>query len=193
MGKSKSRQQRRQTTNQAGSRQSADSRRQEKRAQFEAPRRSKLLPIIAGIAVVAAVASVAIYFAAGRGGATATATTAAATGGDVKLAMSQINDGKAHFFTYNAAGTTVKYFVLADKKGVVRAALDACEVCYPRHLGYHQAGNYMQCNNCGKTFRSDLINVITGGCNPIPLTRSVKGSTLTISTADLQNGAQYFQ
>jgi uncharacterized membrane protein len=193
MGKSKSRQQRRQTGSQAGANRSADARRQEKRAQFEAPRRSRLLPIIAGIAVVAAVASVAIYFAAGRGGATATATTASATGADVTMPMSKVNDGKAHFFTYDANGVTVKYFVLADKKGVVRAALDACEVCYPRHLGYHQSGDSMVCNNCGKSFRSDQINVITGGCNPIPLTRSVKGSTLTISTADLQNGAQYFQ
>ena len=109
------------------------------------------------------------------------------------MPMSQINDGKAHFYTYDANGITVKYFVLADQKGVVRAALDACEVCYPKKLGYHQAGNAMQCNNCGKVFQSALINVITGGCNPIPLTRSVNGATLTIRTADLQNGAQYFE
>ena len=40
--------------------------RERKRAQFEAPRRSKLLPIIACIAVVAAVASVGVYFVVGR-------------------------------------------------------------------------------------------------------------------------------
>ena len=51
----------------------------------------------------------------------------------------------------------------------------------------------MQCNNCGKTFRSALINVITGGCNPIPLKRTVSGSNLVITASNLQASGQYFQ
>ena len=30
----------------------------------------------------------------------------------------------------------------------------------------------MVCNNCGKVFPSDQINVVTGGCNPIPLDKT---------------------
>ena len=89
------------------------------------------------------------------GGETATATAAAAPGGDVTMPVSSVSDGKAHFFTYEANGTTVKYFVLADSNGKVRAALDACEVCYPQKKGYHQEGDTMVCNNCGQTFPSD--------------------------------------
>ena len=126
------------------------------------------------------------------GGTTATATTASA-GGDVTLPVAQMNDGKAHFYTYDANGTTVKYFVLASNDGTVRAALDACEVCYPQKKGYHQAGDAMQCNNCGKIFPSAKINVITGGCNPIPLKRTVSGSDLVITASSLQAGGQYFQ
>ena len=125
----------------------------------------------------------------GGGSTPPTATTASSPAGNVTLPVAKVNDGKAHFYTYDANGTTVKYFVLASKDGTVRAALDACEVCYPKKLGYHQAGNSMQCNNCGKTFRSDQINVVTGGCNPIPLKRSVSGSTLTIASSSLQAGA----
>ena len=51
----------------------------------------------------------------------------------------------------------------------------------------------MQCNNCGQTFSSADINVITGGCNPIPLERAVSGDDLVIASSSLQAGQQYFQ
>jgi uncharacterized membrane protein len=190
---SKSRQQRRTASrNQARSQVSSDQRRQEKRAQFEAPKRRTGLHIAMAVAALAVVAIVAVVIVNGRsGGETATATTAAPSG-DVTMPVAQVNDGKAHFYTYDAGGTTVKYFVLADKTGKVRAALDACEVCYAQKKGYHQQGDAMQCNNCGKIFPSAQINVITGGCNPIPLKRSISGDTLTITTDSLQSGAQYF-
>ena len=167
--------------------------RAQKRAQFEQPRsKTSLHLILAGVALVAVIA-VAAFVVVNRGGGTpATATAASTPGGDVTMPVSQVSDGKAHFYTYDANGTTVKYFVLADKTGKVRAALDACEVCYAQKKGYHQQGDAMQCNNCGKIFPSAMINVITGGCNPIPLKRSISGGKLTITTGSLQGGAQYF-
>jgi uncharacterized membrane protein len=168
-------------------------RREEKRAQFEAPKRRTGLHVALAVGALVVVAVVAFVIVSGRnGGEPATATTVATPGGDVTMPMNQINDGKAHFYTYDTGGTTVKYFVLADQNGKVRAALDACEVCYTQKKGYHQQGDAMQCNNCGKIFPSDQINVITGGCNPIPLKRSISGDALTITTDSLQAGAQYF-
>jgi uncharacterized membrane protein len=166
--------------------------RQEKRAQFEQPRsRTGLHMALAGIALVAVIA-VAAFVMMNRGGGEAATATAAAPSGDVTIPVAQVNDGKAHFYSYDAGGTTVKYFVLADKTGKVRAALDACEVCYAQKKGYHQEGDAMVCNNCGKVFPSAQINVITGGCNPIPLDKSISGGQLTISTDSLTQGAQYF-
>ena len=168
--------------------------REQKRAQFEGKRSNTTLHIALAAGALVIVAIIAAVVVMNRGGGTpAAATTASSSSGNITMPMSQVNDGKAHFYTYDANGTTVKYFVLASTDGTVRAALDACEVCYPKKLGYHQVGDYMQCNNCGKKFRSDQINVVTGGCNPIPLTRSVTGSTLTIAASSLQAGAQYFQ
>jgi uncharacterized membrane protein len=191
---SKSRQQRRQATKtQARAQAGAEQRRQEKRAQFETPKRRTGLHIALAVAALAVVAIVAVVVINGRGGAeTATATTAPA-GGDVTIPVAEVSDGKAHFYTYNVNGTTVKYFVLASKDGKIRAALDACEVCYPQKKGYQQQGDAMQCNNCGKVFPSDQINVVTGGCNPIPLKRSISGDNLTITTGSLQAGQTYFQ
>ncbi len=167
--------------------------RAEKRAQFEQPRSRTALHLgLAALALVA-VAVIAAVLMMNRGGAeAATATTPAAPGGDVTLPVAQVNDGQAHFYTYDTGGATVRYFVLADKNGKVRAALDACEVCYAQKKGYHQQGDAMQCNNCGKVFPSADINVITGGCNPIPLKRSISGDTLTITADSLQSGVQYF-
>jgi uncharacterized membrane protein len=167
--------------------------RQQKRAQFEQPKsRTGLHLALAGVAMVAVIAVALVVVLNRGGGETATATAASSPGGDVTMPVAQVNDGKAHFFSYDAGGTTVKYFVLADKNGKVRAALDACQVCFAQKKGYHQQGDAMQCNNCGKVFPSAKINVITGGCNPIPLDRSISGGQLTITTDSLTQGVQYF-
>jgi len=167
--------------------------RQEKRAQFEQPTgRTTLHLTLAGIALVAVIVVAAVFMMDRGGGEAATATAAAPSTGNVTIPISQVKDGKAHFYTYNAGGTTVKYFVLADKTGTVRVALDACEVCYAQKKGYHQEGDSMVCNNCGKVFPSAQINVITGGCNPIPVDKKISGGQLTIDTDSLTQGAQYF-
>ena len=166
--------------------------REQKRAQFEQPKsRTGLHLTIAGIALVAVIA-VAAFVVMNRGGAETATATAAAPSGDVTIPIAQVADGKAHFYSFDAGGTTVKYFVLADQSGEVRAALDACEVCFAQKKGYHQEGDAMTCNNCGKVFPSDQINVITGGCNPIPLDKTTSGGQLTIPADSLTQGAQYF-
>ena len=166
--------------------------RQEKRAQFEQPKsRAGLHLTLAGIALVVLIAVAAIVMM-NRGGTETATATAAAPSGDVTIPISQVNDGKAHFYSFDSGGTTVKYFVLADKNGKVRVALDACEVCFAQKKGYHQEGDTMVCNNCGKVFPSDQINVITGGCNPIPVDKTIAGDKLTITSDSLAQGVQYF-
>jgi uncharacterized membrane protein len=166
--------------------------REEKRAQFEQPKsRTGLHLALAGIAIIALI-SVATLVMLNRGGTETATATAAAPSGDVTIPISQVNDGKAHFYSLDSGGTTVKYFVLADKNGKVRVALDACEVCFAQKKGYHQEGDSMVCNNCGKVFPSDQINVVTGGCNPIPVDKTIAGGQLTITGDSLAQGVQYF-
>ncbi|MDO9066681.1 MAG: DUF2318 domain-containing protein [Chloroflexota bacterium] len=97
-------------------------------------------------------------------------------------------DGKARFFSTTLPnGKSINFFAIKSSDGVIRAAIDACDVCYSARKGYYQEGDVMVCNNCGQRFASARINEVKGGCNPAPLTRSVQGDNLIIKLADLQN------
>ncbi len=168
--------------------------REQKRAQFtgdSSAARSRR-PLIVAAAAAVAVLAVAGALLLTRGGGGSEFAQASTAQGKVEIPLSQVTDGKAHFYTYESGGTKVNYFVLESPDGTVRAAFDACDVCYPYKKGYHQSGDFMQCNNCGRRFRSDQINVLEGGCNPAPLDRKVVGSQLVITTTDLEAGAHYF-
>ena len=116
-----------------------------------------------------------------------------AVNGQISIPLADVSDGKARFFTYRSGGTEVKFFVLKSRDGIVRAALDTCDVCYRDKKGYRQEGDFMICNNCDQQFRSDRINEISGGCNPVPLQRTVAGDRLIIPEAELAGGVRYFQ
>ena len=169
--------------------------RERKRAQFEQPRQGVSLKVVlAGVALVAVVAVAAIVVLTRGGAETATATAPVAPGGaDVTIPVADLADGQAKYYTYDAGGVAVKYFVMRSSDGEYRAAFDACDVCYPNKKGYSQQGGVMVCNNCGQQFDSTQINEQRGGCNPSPLERTVDGQSLVLKTADLQAGVKYFQ
>lgn len=97
-------------------------------------------------------------------------------------------DDKAQYYEYNG----VKFFILKSNDGTIRAAFDACDVCFRSKRGYTQVGDFMQCNNCGQTFPEDQINVVLGGCNPSPLKREIIGTNLVINTDDILEGLRFF-
>lgn len=106
--------------------------------------------------------------------------------------LKMFDDGQAQYFEYKEGSTTIRYFVLKSSDGVIRAAFDACDVCWPSGKGYYQDGNDMICANCGKHFSSVLINDVRGGCNPEPLSRAISGDNLVIRTEDILKGKKYF-
>jgi uncharacterized membrane protein len=115
-----------------------------------------------------------------------------AENGLVRIPVQTINDGKAHYFTFKAGGKKINFFVLKSRDGIIRAAFDACDVCYPEKKGYSQLGDFMNCINCGQRFHSSKINVLEGGCNPAPLRRTNNGEYLVIAVADIFSGSRYF-
>lgn len=109
------------------------------------------------------------------------------------IEIAKINDGLAHFYELpSQTGKTIRFFVLKSSDGVFRAAFDACDVCYREKKGYRQEGDNMVCNNCGRKFPSNLINVEQGGCNPAPLDRTIDGEYLVIKKSDIELGVRYF-
>lgn len=118
--------------------------------------------------------------------------TVTAENGVISIPVAEISDGKAHHFSYEATGKTVKFFVIKSPDGVLRAAFDACDVCWREGKGYSQQGAVMICNNCGQQFHTTRINEVKGGCNPAPLERSVRGGNLIIKEDALFAGMRYF-
>jgi uncharacterized membrane protein len=116
-----------------------------------------------------------------------------ASGTQITYPAGQFDDGKAQHFRYSADdGITIKYFVLESSDGVIRAAFDACDVCWRAGKGYYQSGDVMVCRNCGREFASVLVNEVKGGCNPAPLRRKLDGDKVVIEIADILAGKQYF-
>jgi len=110
------------------------------------------------------------------------AKTLTPTTGVLTIPTKDISDGKAHYFKVKSGnGTKVIFFVLKSSDGVIRAAIDACDVCYRSGKGYVQDGDYMVCTNCGRRFASNRINDVKGGCNP----------AIMISMADINKNSWY--
>lgn len=112
--------------------------------------------------------------------------------GEVRIGVGDISDGKAHYYSFENEGKTIKFFVVKSPDGIIRAAFDACDVCFPAKKGYSQEGDFMVCTNCGKKFHSSRVNVVEGGCNPAPLKRETAGEQLVIKVEDILPGARFF-
>ena len=167
------------------------SERQEKRDQFQQEKKRGPLLWVAVVLVVAlAAAGIVGWKSAGGDGAYRTLN---AQDGVVTIPAAQVSDGKAHYFSYRSGGAAINFFLLKSQDGVIRAAFDACDVCYHAKKGYRQEGDAMVCNNCNMKFSSDLINEVKGGCNPAPIQRSVADGKIVIAATELAAGARYFQ
>ncbi len=110
----------------------------------------------------------------------------------VSIPLNEVSDGQAHYYSVDVDGMPIKFFVLKSRDGIIRAAFDACDVCYRSRKGYSQDGDFMICNNCGMRFHSTRINVVQGGCNPSPLKRTTEGDNLIIKIDDIRSGKKYF-
>jgi uncharacterized membrane protein len=116
------------------------------------------------------------------------------TGSEVTFPESTFTDGKARFFEYKTSdGKIVRYFIIKSSDGVIRAAFDACDVCWESGKGYKQKDDLMVCQNCGRRFQSTKVNVVTGGCNPSALTRTVRDGKVVITAQALNEGRRLFK
>lgn len=142
------------------------------------------ISVAAGIVALAAI----LFLLPGARGAAAADPVA-----EVTYPVKDFQNGDARFYSYPAGnGIAIKYFVLKSSDGVIRAAFDACDVCWRERKGYEQKGDFMVCKNCGRRFASVRVNEVTGGCNPAPLTREIKGDKVVLKVKDILEGRQYF-
>ncbi|HKQ05615.1 MAG TPA: DUF2318 domain-containing protein [Blastocatellia bacterium] len=181
-----------------------DPSREKKRAEFASPtpRKKRLSPIL--LIALAAIVGLGAYLAFGGSGDHPRSASVVNTGqnasqsaagiGDIKIPLADLVGGKAKFFDYALSNKTpVRFFALKSADGTYRAAMDACEVCFHAKKGYHQEGDDMVCNNCGKHFPTALVGEVNGGCHPIGLQRAVEGDQLVIKASELESRGEYFQ
>ena len=153
------------------------------------------LPLIVAIVCSALIAAGGIYFATydrSENTPVAASLSPQNVASQVSLPATLFDDGKARHFQHVIGEFNIKYFVLKSSDGIIRAAFDACDVCWPAGKGYYQEGDYMVCRNCGRKFASVLVNEVKGGCNPAPLNRRVENGNVIIEVKDILDGRQYF-
>jgi len=167
------------------------SERETKKNQFETaqPKSNKKPLLLVGVGLILVLAALGWSFA---GGSSTRYAKVSPGAGLVSIPLDGVSDGKAHFYSLASGKQSIDFFVLKSGDGAVRAAFDACDVCYKSKKGYRQEGDFMVCNNCNMKFRSDRINEISGGCNPAPLKRDEQGGKLVIAESDIRAGAWYF-
>ena len=112
--------------------------------------------------------------------------------GEVRIPISDLEDRAPHFYVFQGGDKDIRFFLLRDAEGGVRAALDACHNCFRAKRGYRQEGNAVICNNCGMSFKYENIGIITGGCNPIPIAKKMAGQFVVLKSKDLEAGAKFF-
>jgi len=163
--------------------------RQDKKAQFESRKTSRLplLALIVGVLIAGGAASWALL-PGGSGG----MQTLKVNNGVVQIPQQDLEGGQARFYKVATSTGDISFFLVKSQDGVIRAAFDTCDVCYKEKKGYRQEGNSMICNNCNQAFRTDMINVVKGGCNPAPLQRELRGNDVVIEVAALEQGSPYF-
>ena len=106
-------------------------------------------------------------------------------GNFVVVGLEKLEDGKLHRFGFVAGGRPVRFLAMKTG-GKVRTGLDACRIC--GDFGYLQEGENLICINCAAATLGH-----PGGCNPIPLERSVKDNKLLIPVKALEDEAPLFK
>lgn len=95
----------------------------------------------------------------------------------------------ATFIPFESNGTYMEIIAIEANDGSIRTALNTCQVCYNSGRGYYeQLGDVLICNNCGNQFTIDQIELVKGGCNPVPILTEMKtenDKTITIDVNSL--------
>ena len=113
--------------------------------------------------------------------------------GKIIIDASKLNTAQAWHYRYREGGKVVKFFIVRDKQGTLRTAIDACEQCWRAGKGYKMTDDgFMLCVNCGMKFALNRIGAVAGGCNPHPFQYTVEGNSIVIVTQELMQGIGYF-
>jgi uncharacterized membrane protein len=113
-------------------------------------------------------------------------TPISANGQEIRVPLSQVDDGKLHLFTVNVANQTLRFMIIKKPNGY-GTALDACRICGAE--GYRQDGQNVVCRHCGSAIYVPSVGD-QGGCNPIGIASHIDGSDIVMDLSSLGRAAQ---
>jgi len=105
----------------------------------------------------------------------------AAVGNEVRIPVSEVEDGKMHLFTVTAGGQSMRFMIIKKPNGY-GTALDACRICGAE--GYRQDGQNVICRHCASAIYIPTIGE-AGGCNPIGVPSHLNGADLVMDISAL--------
>ena len=151
-------------------------------AQQKRQRNWMLAAASACLAVILVLTADFIYVRASSAPPSARAIAAAGASGDeLRVPLSEVQDGNLHLYTVNSGGQTFRFLVIKKPSGW-GVALDACRICGAE--GYRQDGQNVVCRHCGAAIYVPTIGE-AGGCNPIGLPSRVEASDLVVNVSAL--------
>jgi high-affinity iron transporter len=109
------------------------------------------------------------------------ARSIAPVGNEVRIPVSEVEDGKMHLFTIRSGSQSLRFMIIKKPNGY-GTALDACRICGAE--GYRQDGQNVVCRHCGSAIYVPTIGQ-AGGCNPIGVPSHVDGSDLVLDVSSL--------
>jgi FTR1 family protein len=139
---------------------------------------------VASLAVILVLTADFVYARANSAPPSARAATVA--GNEIRVPLSEVQDGNLHLYTANIAGQTLRFMVIKKPDGW-GTALDACRICGAE--GYRQDGQNVICRHCGSAIYVPTIGE-AGGCNPIGVPARVDGEELVLDTSSLTHAAK---
>lgn len=113
----------------------------------------------------------------------------------IKILKSEVTSS-AKFYPYKLDSIKMELLAVKATDGTIRTALNTCQICYRSGRGYYvQSGDYLVCQNCGNRFHVNQVEMIRGGCNPIPVMKEDKqdaGDYIIVTKAFMASSKEYF-
>ena len=109
------------------------------------------------------------------------ARAVAAVGNEVRIPLSEVQDGSLHLYTISAGNQSLRFLIIKKPNGY-GTALDACRICGAE--GYRQDGQNVICRHCGSAIYVPSVGD-QGGCNPIGVPSRTDGGDLVMDVSAL--------
>jgi len=109
------------------------------------------------------------------------ARAVSAVGNEVRIPLSEVQDGALHLYTIAAGNQSLRFLIIKKPNGY-GTALDACRICGAE--GYRQDGQNVICRHCGAAIYVPSIGD-QGGCNPIGVPSHSDGGDLVLDISAL--------